>query len=240
MIQIKYCLFFIESNYLNVYIFIYSFFDTNGERYSKLRQKVADITCLQLGLAIFIYDSNNKTFKSYTYSFYTYPQTFYKSNSVVSFETSCIEFLCKHKFDFNKVNYILYLKNVDCDNIVCFDVQLFRNRVPYLTDEQELQMKTEMLKASFFDQYFETNLKFRSIEEELIKTIRIFGDWYSQAKYGEQTCMEINGCNEPAYIILMQYYLLKKYKHISIQEVIEKMFKYFIFIQFFMLSMYIL
>jgi hypothetical protein len=99
-----------------------------------------------------------------------------------------------------------------------------------LTDEQELQMKTEMLKASFFDQYFETNLKFRSIEEELIKTIRIFGDWYFQANYGEQTCMEINGCNEPAYIILMQYYLLKKFKYISIQEVVKKMLKYFVFL----------
>lgn len=91
-----------------------------------------------------------------------------------------------------------------------------------MTDEQESQMKTEMLEDTFFDKYFETNLKFRTIEEELIKTLRVVGDWYINANYEEQTCMEINGCNEPAYIILMQYYLLKKFKDISIEEVFKK------------------
>lgn len=86
---------------------MYSFFDTIEERYFKLRHKVSDITCIQLGLAIFIYDANKKTYKTCTYSFYTYPQTFYKSDSVVHFETACVEFLCKHKFDFNKVKLIL-------------------------------------------------------------------------------------------------------------------------------------
>lgn len=90
-------------------IFLYRLFDTTENRYSKLRNKVSDITCIQLGLAIFIYDIKNKTFRTKTYSFYTYPQTFYKSDSVVNFQTSCVEFLSKHKFDFNKVNTIKFL-----------------------------------------------------------------------------------------------------------------------------------
>lgn len=73
-----------------------------------LRAKVSDIICIQLGLSIFTYDMNNKTFRSRAYSIYTYPKTFYKSDSVVPFQTSCVEFLCKHKFDFNKVNLIYY------------------------------------------------------------------------------------------------------------------------------------
>ncbi|XP_025195413.1 pre-piRNA 3'-exonuclease trimmer-like [Melanaphis sacchari] len=175
----------------------FSLFDTTEERYKKLRQQVSDITCIQLGIAIYIYDVDNKTFNMSTYTFYTYPQTFYKSDSIVNFQTSCVEFLCKYNFDFNK---------------------LFHSRVPYLTNEQELKIKSEMLDELFFDKYFETNLKFRSIEEELMKILKIVSEWYNLADYGEQTFLEINGCNEPAYIILMQYYLLKKLKFIIIDE----------------------
>ncbi|XP_008185451.2 pre-piRNA 3'-exonuclease trimmer [Acyrthosiphon pisum] len=175
----------------------FSLFDTTEERYNKLHQKVSDITCIQFGMAIYVYDDKIKTFKTSTYSFYTYPQTFYKSDSVVNFQTSCVEFLCKHNFDFNK---------------------LFHSRVPYLTDEEELKIKSEMLDEFFFDKYFETNIKFRSIEEELMKVLKIVSEWYDTANYGEQTFLEINGCNEPAYTILMQYYLLKKLKYILIDE----------------------
>ncbi|KAL4096600.1 hypothetical protein QTP88_021521 [Uroleucon formosanum] len=175
----------------------FSLFDTNEERYNKLHQIVSDITCIQLGIAIYVYDDKIKKFKTSTYSVYTYPQTFYKSDSVVNFQTSCVEFLCKHNFDFNK---------------------LFHNRVPYLTDKEELKIKSEMLDELFFDKYFETNIKFRSIEKELIKVLKIVSEWYDTANYGEQTFLEINGCNEPAYTILMQYYLLKKLKYILIDE----------------------
>lgn len=72
--------------------------------------KVSDITCIQLGLSIFTYDNNSKSFKTCAYSFFTYPQTFYKSDSVVSFQTSSVEFLCKHKFDFNKVKSCINFK----------------------------------------------------------------------------------------------------------------------------------
>ncbi|XP_026806349.1 pre-piRNA 3'-exonuclease trimmer-like isoform X1 [Rhopalosiphum maidis] len=175
----------------------FSLFDTTEERYKKLRQQVSDITCIQLGIAIYVYDADHRTFNMSAYSFYTYPQTFYKSDSVVNFQTSCVEFLCKHNFDFNK---------------------LFHSRVPYLTNEQELKIKSEMSDELFFDKYFETNLKFRSIEKELMKILKIVSEWYDTANYGEQTFLEINGCSEPAYIILMQYYLLKKLKYILIDE----------------------
>lgn len=91
-----------------------------------------------------------------------------------------------------------------------------------MTDEQELKMKSEMMDDYFFDKYFETNFKFRSIKEELIKILNIVSNWYDNANYGDQTFLEINGCNEPAYIILMQYYLLKKLKYINIEEVLKK------------------
>lgn len=175
----------------------FSLFDTTEERYNKLRQIVSDITCIQFGMAIYVYDDKNKTYKTNIYSFYTYPQTFYKSDSVVHFQTSSVEFLCKHNFDFNK---------------------LFKSRVPYLNDEEELKIKSEMLDELFFDKYFETNIKFRSIEKEIIKILKIVSEWYDTANYGEQTFLEIDGCNEPAYIILMQYYLLKKLKYVLINE----------------------
>lgn len=91
-----------------------------------------------------------------------------------------------------------------------------------MTDEQEMTINSEMLDALFFDKYFENNLKFRSIEEELVKILNIVSEWYDNAEYGEHTFLEINGCNEPAYIILMQYYLIKKFVYISIEEVNKK------------------
>lgn len=87
-----------------------------------------------------------------------------------------------------------------------------------------MTIKSEMLDALFFDKYFETNLKFRSIEEELIKVLNIVSEWYDKANYEDHTFLEINGCSEPAYIILMQYYLLKKFKYIFIDEVIKIIF----------------
>lgn len=83
-----------------------------------------------------------------------------------------------------------------------------------------MTIKSEMLDSLFFDKYFENNLKFRPIEEELIKVLNMVSEWYKNADYGDHTFLEINGCNEPAYIILMQYYILKKLKYISIDEVI--------------------
>lgn len=105
---------------------------------------------------------------------------------------------------------------------------MFHSKVPYLTDEQELKIKSEMLDKFFFDQYFENNLKFRPIEEELMKIMKIVAEWYDTANYEEQTFLEINGCNDPAYIILMQYYLLKKFKYIHIDEVILKIKKHYL------------
>lgn len=99
---------------------------------------------------------------------------------------------------------------------------MFHTRIPYLTDEQEMAIKSEMLDSLFFDKYFKTNLKFRSIEEELLKVLNIVFKWYENAICGDNTFLEINGCNEPAYIILLKYYILKKLIYVSIDEVIIK------------------
>jgi len=85
-----------------------------------------------------------------------------------------------------------------------------------------MTIKSEMLDVLFFDKYFETNLMFRSIEVELIKILNIVSEWYNNADYEDHTFLEINECNEPAYIILMHYYLLKKFKYICIDEVMLK------------------
>lgn len=88
-----------------------------------------------------------------------------------------------------------------------------------MTDDQESAIQLDMLDTLFFDKYFETNSNFRLIQKELHTVLNSVSEWYNSAKYGETTFLEINGCNEPAYIILMQYYLLKKFKYISINEV---------------------
>ncbi|VVC30454.1 Ribonuclease H-like domain,Ribonuclease CAF1 [Cinara cedri] len=176
----------------------FSYFDIPKERYSLLRKKVSDITCIQFGLSIFTYDITKKTFNTRAYSIYTFPQTFCKSNSEVHFQISCMEFLNRHKFDFNK---------------------LFSRGVPYLTDEQEIMIKLEMSDDLFFENYFENTSRFIKVKIELDKILKIISTWYDNAKYGETQFFKTNECSESACIILMQYYLLKNYKNILIHEV---------------------
>ncbi|VVC45143.1 Ribonuclease H-like domain,Ribonuclease CAF1 [Cinara cedri] len=176
----------------------FSYFDIPEERYRLLREKVSDITCIQLGLSIFTYDITKKTFKTRAYSIYTFPQTFYKSETVVHFQTGCVEFLNKHNFDFNK---------------------LLKSGVPYLTDEQEIIIKSKMLDDLFFYKYLKNISRFSGIEEELDKIVNIISIWYNNAKYGENKIFEINECYGSTFIILIQYHLLKKYKNIHIYEI---------------------
>lgn len=105
---------------------------------------------------------------------------------------------------------------------------MFFNSVSYLTDEQEMMIKSEMLSDLFFDEYFVNTNKFRLVDKELNNVLSIVSNWYDNADYGESTVFEINECNIPVYSILFQYRLLKKYKNISIDKVIVILKSYLI------------
>lgn len=89
-----------------------------------------------------------------------------------------------------------------------------------MTDEQEVMIKSEMLNDLFFDEYFINTIRCHTVEQELKIMLNKVSDWYSNASFGDNKLFEVNEHNVPAYIVLLQYRLLKKYKNIIIDEVI--------------------
>ncbi|XP_050428249.1 pre-piRNA 3'-exonuclease trimmer-like isoform X2 [Adelges cooleyi] len=174
----------------------FTFFDTLEERYHKLHLKVSDITCIQLGLSFFVYDAHDKVFQVSSYSFYTFPKTYLKYDGIIKFQTSCVEFLCKHNFNFNK---------------------LFNNGISYLTDEQENQMKLEMADDSFSDSYLKKS-KYRIINEEMCHQLKIVTEWYENAIDGDNISVKKLKSNDPVFTYLLQYHIMNKCEHVCLQE----------------------
>lgn len=85
----------------------FNLFDTQAERYSKIRQTSFDYLMIQLGLTAFhSSDRDSNTFTCECYNFYIFP---YKANGASkSFDRSflvqpsALSFLVNHDFDFNK------------------------------------------------------------------------------------------------------------------------------------------
>ncbi|XP_050534815.1 pre-piRNA 3'-exonuclease trimmer-like isoform X2 [Daktulosphaira vitifoliae] len=174
----------------------FTFFDTLEDRYQKLRLKVSDITCIQLGLSFFIYDVKHKTFDASSYSFYTFPQSYLKYDNIIKFQTSCVEFLCRHKFDFNK---------------------LFHHSIPYLTNTQEIDIQVLISDDNILDDHFKNNV-FRSVKEELIEQLKSVNEWYDGAKEGDYLLLKKYECNSPLFTYLLLHYIKKKHQNVCLKE----------------------
>ncbi|KAJ1530488.1 hypothetical protein ONE63_005386 [Megalurothrips usitatus] len=82
-----------------------SLFDSPQERYLKQRENISDVLLLQFGLTTFIFDREKNTYSSKSYCFYLFPHTFGSIDVRFKCQASSLEFLCHHKFDFNKFVY---------------------------------------------------------------------------------------------------------------------------------------
>lgn len=82
-------------------------FDTPSECYTKYRNGSKDFLLIQFGLSAFRWDDKSKSYKHRDYTFYLFPRQEIKSASEKFFlcQSSSLEFLAKHKFDFNKLFY---------------------------------------------------------------------------------------------------------------------------------------
>lgn len=58
----------------------------------------------QVGLSMFQYDRDRDTYNAIGYTFHLCPQVFGDIDQSFIFQASTLKFLCKHKFDFNKVS----------------------------------------------------------------------------------------------------------------------------------------
>ncbi|OWR49885.1 Poly [Danaus plexippus plexippus] len=85
--------------------FKYRLFDTNKERYDRMKDEVCKMIMNQVGLTMFQYDRDNDRYISHTYTFHLCPQVFGDINQSFTFQASAIRFLCLHNFDYNKFTY---------------------------------------------------------------------------------------------------------------------------------------
>lgn len=96
-----------------------SVFDTPEERYQHLKENCSDFLLIQLGICIFKFERQKKGYGyvAYPFNFYVFPRPSLRATPDERFlcQSSSIDFLVSHGFDFNKVFYqgIGYLTAID-------------------------------------------------------------------------------------------------------------------------------
>ena len=91
--------------------------DTPQERYAKVRSGCKDFILIQFGLCAFSWDNEAKQYIAKPFNFYIFPRVCNRQCPDVRFlcQSSSIEFLVEHSFDFNKLfrEGISYLRPYD-------------------------------------------------------------------------------------------------------------------------------
>ncbi|CAH2073510.1 unnamed protein product, partial [Iphiclides podalirius] len=85
--------------------FKHRLFDTNEERYDKIKTEVSKMIMTQVGLNMFQYDRESDSYVSVGYTFHLCPQVVGDIDQSFIFQASTLKFLCKHNFNFNKFTY---------------------------------------------------------------------------------------------------------------------------------------
>lgn len=86
----------------------FSLFDKPEERYGKLLDLARHIIPVQVGVTAFIFNPNENEYLGKVYTFYIFPRSFFKINRSFLCQASSLQFLHRHKFDFNKVTILSY------------------------------------------------------------------------------------------------------------------------------------
>ncbi|XP_059057054.1 pre-piRNA 3'-exonuclease trimmer-like isoform X2 [Achroia grisella] len=125
--------------------FKYRLFDTNEKRYDNIKTELSKIIMTQVGLTMFQYERDLDTYVAVGYTFHLCPQMVGDVHQSFVFQASTLNFLCKHKFDFNKFIYegLPYLSKAEEEHIrqQLTDGTLFSNlsRMIDIGEEKEVQ-----------------------------------------------------------------------------------------------------
>lgn len=99
-----------------------SLFDSPDARYQKLRQTVSSYIICQFGLTTFTPVPGKNEYRASVFNFYLCPRSFGIIDPQFSVQSSSVEFLCQHDFDFNKFFYqgIPYVNRAERQSIDYF------------------------------------------------------------------------------------------------------------------------
>ena len=110
-----------EFSGLNVKWGVENCFDTPQERYSKLKEGCKEFIIIQFGLCTFTWDKKQESYIAKPFNFYIFPKVWNRQCPDVRFlcQSSSIDFLTEHNFDFNKLfrEGISYLRPYDAQKL---------------------------------------------------------------------------------------------------------------------------
>lgn len=126
-----------EFSGLNVKWGVENSLDTPQERYSKLKEGSKEFIIIQFGLCTFTWDKKEELYIAKPFNFYIFPKVWNRQCPDVRFlcQSSSIDFLTEHNFDFNK---------------------LFREGISYLRPYDETKLKEYFLARSAQDSFNST------------------------------------------------------------------------------------
>ncbi|KAF6020993.1 PARN [Bugula neritina] len=153
-------------------------FDTIDERYEKLKQGNMKYLMCQVGLSFFFLESDG----SYTvkpYNFYILPSAAASTDDTSNFvcQTSCINFLTSHGFDFNKV---------------------FRDGIPFLKPAEESKALDRLMeshekkqKSTFKSDKLDTPTSIKPVDEKFLQqTVLQIKEFLRTAAHGDKLNLE--------------------------------------------------
>jgi poly(A)-specific ribonuclease len=136
-------------------------FDSNKERYAKLRLNLVNVIPVQVGITAFRFDNETEDYFGEVFTFYVSPSNFMDLDRSFYFQASTTNFLCLHKFDFNKFAYL---------------------GIPYLNNEGEATLRQKLKSNNLIGE----NCQLRC---EFLDVIKLYGPivskWYHKSNIGD-------------------------------------------------------
>ena len=128
-----------EFSGLNVKWGLENSFDTPQERYSKVKEGCKDFIIIQFGLCTFTWNKKQESYIAKPFNFYIFPKVWNRQCPDIRFlcQSSSIDFLTEHNFDFNK---------------------LFREGISYLRPYDEQKLKEHYLARNAQDSFISNSL----------------------------------------------------------------------------------
>ncbi|CAG5122059.1 unnamed protein product, partial [Candidula unifasciata] len=172
-------------------------FDNSGERYFKLRKSVQSFALSQLGITSFARNAKENRYIAETFNFHLCPMSFGSHDQRFYMQASSVQFLCKHKFDFNMWLY---------------------QGLPYLNKVEEKELEEELENGLLF-----SGIERELDEKELQSLCSGVAAWVSTASVGDCLTLHID---ESKDLIALLSLVVEKVDHVR-RILLEKQSKEF-------------
>ncbi|XP_053598908.1 pre-piRNA 3'-exonuclease trimmer [Microplitis demolitor] len=154
-----------------------SLFDTMPQRYKKLRENINSFIAIQLGISTFKYIRDDNKYNVDTYNFYLLPRQLPFDDRQFLWQVGALEFLTRHNFNFNKLNY---------------------HGISYLDEEKEIKLRDTLKVNDYINNYA---IFSNSNDESVFSTaISDVAKWLKDSKSERSIELKCNNIAQQCYI----------------------------------------